>query len=49
MTTTIDLPEGPREFPCFQIDGHIVPLTYRELVRGAPDVEKLRETGKGEA
>ena len=31
-TTTIDLPEGPRDFPCLQVGGHAVwGLTFRIL------------------
>jgi len=31
-TTTIELPEGPRAFPCYQVDGHAVwGLTFRIL------------------
>jgi hypothetical protein len=31
-TTTIELPEGPKAFPCYQVDGHAVwGLTFRIL------------------
>ena len=31
-TTTIDLPDGPRGFPCFRVEGHAVwGLTFRIL------------------
>jgi hypothetical protein len=31
-TTTIQLPEGPTDFPCYRVDGHAIwGLTFRIL------------------